>query len=316
MKIKQLFIIDPIDKLHIEKDTSFLIINESIKRGHDVSISYEEHLSLLNGVLKTKVFNLDFPVKEEGFTPDFSQTEVLSNFDIVHIRKDPPYDSNYLALSLLMKHAEKTLVVNRPEALLKFNEKESIFYFPELITDTLISSDVKEILSFTKSVGGNSVLKPLFNCSGKGVTKLDLSDGATIERIEVSTSMGTEKVMVQKFLEKIHEGETRVFMLEDKPLAVMKKKPKEGSFLGNFDFGATAIKYSLNEAEKKLCKRVGEFAKNEGIYFSALDIIDGCLSEFNITSPGLLCETNAIDNCHYEKQIVDFLEKKIKVRKG
>ena len=113
--------------------------------------------------------------------------------------------------------------------------------------------------------------------------------------------------MIQKFISNVYEGETRVFMLEDRPLAVMKKIPQKNNFKANFDFGATGKPYSLNEKELELCMKIGAFFKRHEIVLGALDIIDSKISEINITSPGLLVETNIVNNYSYEKEIVNFL---------
>lgn len=312
MEIKQLFIIDPLDKLNVQKDTSILIMNEALKRGHKIYICTEESVTYCIDKLYSKAYLLTEPLTMKSKdSVVFSEKLFLDDMDFIHIRKDPPFDSNYLTLSLLMKHVKGAKVVNDPESLLKFNEKEAIFNFPEFITETLISSREDDVRAFMEEVGGDVVLKPLFNCSGKGVQKLSLKDEDLSSAIKSGTIDGSEKVVIQKFLPQIYEGETRVFMLEDKPLAVMKKIPKEGSFLGNFDFGAKGVKYSLNEEEKKLCSHVGKFCKEHGIWFSALDIIGGCLSEFNITSPGLLYETKTLNSINYESEVVSFLEQKL-----
>jgi glutathione synthase len=309
MSIRHLFIIDPFEKLNIDFDTSLLIINECFQRGHEVFVSMEHDISFVSGKLFTKTLKVAGKLSSENLLVEKSVSfENMELFDFVHIRKDPPYNENYHILLLVLRHLKKARVLNSPESLISFNEKELILHFPELITDTIISSDYETIYSFLKDVGGKCVLKPLFECSGKGITLLDINDKDLKEKVFVSTLNSTRKVMVQKFLKSIYKGETRVFMLLDKPLAVMKKIPKENNFLANFDFGAKGIKHNLSKNELKLCLKIGNFCRQREIVFYALDIIDEKISEINITSPGLLVETNNVYGASYEKTIVDYLE--------
>ncbi len=229
------------------------------------------------------------------------------SFDCVLIRKDPPFDSSYLTLLLLLEELRRPLVINSPGALLRYNEKLSIFLFPDYITETLASSSLDRIRNFIREVGGTAVLKPLFSCSGRGVKLLRDSDPSLDDEILSSTGNGTRKVMLQRYLPVTTEGETRVFLLEDRVLAVMKKFPAPGSFKANFDFGARGLPHTLTSREEAVCRAVGTFCARAGIILSALDLIDGCLSEFNITSPGLLVESNRVNNARYQEDVIRFV---------
>lgn len=312
MKIKQLFIIDPFENLHIEKDTSTLLMNESIKRNHEVYSCTEYDISIENRDVRCKACKYISSITSLKDTKNLKKSLYnLEFFDIIHIRKDPPFNESYISLLLLLKNLQFPLLINRPDTLLKYNEKVSIFLFPDFITDSLVSSSFSEIEQFIKKVGGKAVLKPLFSCSGKGVELLNIEHQSYKDLIIKATENQTQKVIIQRFLENIKEGETRVFMLEDTPLAVIKKIPANDTFKANFDFGATGIPYDLNKQERLVCERVGQFCKEEGIILSALDIIDSNISEINFTSPGLLVESNDVYQAHYEKKVLDCIIKKV-----
>jgi len=306
--MKYLFILDQFEKLHLSADTSLLLMNEALRRDCEVFSCtefdiYRDNRSLLCRVRHHKA-RLSSAIIEE--TPVYNDYD-METFDLIVIRKDPPFDSSYLTLLLLLQVLKRPWIINNPLSVLRYNEKLSIFLFPEFITETIVASSVARITRFIDEVGGAAVLKPLFSCSGRGVLLLRKSEPGLEEAIISATGAGTEKVMIQRYLSEVTTGETRVFMLEDQPLAVFKKVPAEGSFKANFDFGARGIPHSLTDAELGICRIVGDFCKKEGIILSALDIIGGHLSEFNITSPGLLAESNQVDGARYEEEIMQFL---------
>lgn len=306
--MRYLFILDPFEKLHLEVDSSLLLMNEALHRGEEVYSCTEFDITRNNRSLFCRVrrheenLTLDI-IGEKPVYRDFD----LESFDLIVIRKDPPFDSSYLTLLLLLLDLRRPWIINNPLSVLRYNEKLAIFLFPEYITETIVTSSLPRIARFIDEVGGTAVLKPLFSCSGKGVLLLRNSDPSLEAAIVSATGGGTEKVMVQRYLSEVTAGETRVFLMEDRPLAVFKKVPVEGSFKANFDFGARGVPHSLTASESKICQIVGAFCKDEGIILSALDIIGGHLSELNITSPGLLAESNQVDGARYEEEIIQFV---------
>jgi glutathione synthase len=306
--MKQLYILDPFEKLHLAADTSLLLMNEAIRRDCEVYSCTEFDITRNNRSLFCRARRHEAKltptiIEENPVYNDFD----LETFDLIVIRKDPPFDSSYLTLLLLLLDLRRPWIINNPISVLRYNEKLAIFLFPAFITETIVTSSLPRILRFIDEVGGTAVLKPLFSCSGRDVLLLCNFDPGLEEEIVSATGGGTEKVMVQRYLSEVTAGETRVFLLEERPLAVFKKVPAEGSFKANFDFGARGIPHYLTEAESEICRIVGAFCKNEGIILSALDIIAGYLSEFNITSPGLLAESNQVDGARYEEEVIQFV---------
>jgi len=306
--LKSLWILDPFDRLRIEADTSVLLMNEALRQGWEVHSAPDFDLYRDNRGPGARARRHEHPItpgirEEPGETEDLD----LESFDLVMIRKDPPFDETYLSLLLLLDGLRRPLVVNNPGALLRRNEKLSILLFPEYVADTLVTASPGRIRDFVRSQGGAGVLKPLFSCSGKGVHLLDEGDDKFDEIVAASTRGGTRTVMVQPYLEAVRKGETRVFLLEDKILSVMKKIPAAGSFKANFDFGARGEPHELTGREREICFRVGKFCRREGICLAALDLIGGFLSEVNVTSPGLLVESNRVNSSRCEREAIRFL---------
>lgn len=305
---KFLFIIDPFSRLHLEKDTSLLLINEAIRRGYRVYSTVAHEITRFPAGLRARVWSHREPIGEDILAqkPRLEDAD-LNRFDLIFIRKDPPFDTSYLALCLLLQELSGPLIINRPESLLRYNEKLAILLFPDYITETMVSSRPREIEDFIERVGGRAVIKPLFECSGRGVELLDAEKSSSSPVLAAATASGRRPVMVQNFLPGVREGETRVFLLAGKIISVMKKIPLPGEFKANFDFGARGAEGKLSRRELKICAEVGRFCRKAGIFLSALDLIEDHLSEINITSPGLLVEANLINKTACERSIIEFL---------
>jgi glutathione synthase len=305
---KSLWILDPLEKLRIETDTSILLMNEALRQGWAVCSVPDFDIFRDNRGLRGPARRHERPITPAILgEPEITEDLDLESFDLVVIRKDPPFDETYLALLLLLSGLRRPLVVNRPGTLLRRNEKLSIFLFPEYITSTLVTSSPARIREFVRAEGGTAVLKPLFSCSGRGVHLLRSGGDDPAEVIAEATGGGVRPVMIQRYLAGVTAGETRVFLLEDRILSAIRKVPAPGSFKANFDSGARGEPHRLTPREREICFRVGNFCLREGIYLSALDLIDGCLSEFNITSPGLLVESNRVNRTAAQTEVIKLL---------
>ncbi len=304
-RCRSLWILDPFEELQIEDDTSILLMNEALRQDWSVYSVPDSGIYRENRGLYGRVRNHREEITPSTLDqPESTEKADLESFDLVVIRKDPPFDETYLALLLSLNELRRPLVVNRPDTLLRRNEKLSIFLFPEYITETLVTADLLRIRDFIHQVGGIAILKPLFSCSGRGVCLLRRGDPGLEQTIKDATAGGTTPVMLQRYLSGVVRGETRAFLLEDRVLSVIKKIPAAGSFKANFDSGAQGEPHQLTEREREICSQVGNFCLREGIFLSALDLIEGHLSEVNITSPGLLVESNRVHSARNEVEVI------------
>jgi glutathione synthase len=255
----------------------------------------------------------------------------LADFDVIHIRTDPPFNVEYYYTTLLVErasssthrlgyepipHSNGPLILNKPESLRTLNEKLAIFYFPEYVTDSLCTYNVKEACDFVASLGGRAVAKELATCSSKGVTLLQGGEEKIRPVLERLTNSGEGPILLQRFLEKVKEGETRVTLIDGLPLGYMTKIPAKDNFLASMDFGATSKPCVLTAREEEISLSVGSFLKDRGVIFAALDLIDGHLSEINVTSPGLLKHTNEIMGIELEAVLEDKVEEWLKLHRN
>ena len=318
---RHLFVIDPLEKLNLKLDSSLRMANALLQSGHEC-FSCEINsfqIGYFNNELSSTVQARPIKDTEWGkFGADnFGEQESysLSHFDAVHMRKDPPFDMNYVATTWFLDEAAKSArVYNHPEALRKWNEKLIILRYPEYIDPVLVSSNHRDIMHFIKSLENqDAIVKPLDLFGGRGVYRLNLN-------MEPSFEAASRKVfddcqdhsirLVQPFNHRISEGEVRVFCAGGKVIATCLKKPQPDSFLANTRAGASLEDYTLSPDEHYMVTEVSKDLMQEGIFFTGFDLIGGKISEINITSPRLLVAGEP-DRPYYER-IVAMIEQDLK----
>ena len=304
--MNSLFLCSPVSTINFAEDTTPLMIAEVNRRGQAAWFSTLKDISFSGGSFRIKTRRIELQ-PEEPFYRFFEETERgFEDFEIIHQRMDPPFDLNYYFSTLFLEFAKTSLVVNHPASLRNFNEKLSILLFPDLIAPTIVSSDFARIAGFV-AAHGSAVLKPLESCSGRGVIKLE-SKNMDRSVVMKSTGNGLKPVMVQAFLEEVYEGETRLTLLGGEPLGWMKKIPGPGNFLANFDFGASGKAHEPTREELQVAEALRDFMRTNRLYLTAIDIIGGRISEINLTSPGLLRQTNRVMGKSLERELQDFFE--------
>ncbi len=308
--MKTLYITSPISKWKFDEDTTPLMIDEVRRRGGTTWMSTPREISVVDGVLRTRCRTIELHDESPFHCLGQDEDLAMGDFDVIHLRTDPPFDLEYYYTTIFLDMVPaNTLVLNRPSSVRYLNEKLAILLFPDYITDTIVTFDVEEGADFVERVGGKAVAKELSQCSSLGITLLEGSREENIKALSPLVNSGGGQIMIQRFLTGVVDGETRITMIDGKALGYMKKVPKKGSFLASMDFGAVGVACELTDRDKELCKVVGEFLQKEGILFAALDVIDGHLSEVNLTSPGLMRHTNSVMGIKLEEALEDAVEK-------
>ncbi len=309
-KIHHLFVIDPIENLNLKLDSSLRVARALCNIGHLAYICTPGQLEWLSRESCAAAFaqELAFP---DG---DINSLRVspprrlrLDFFQAIHMRKDPPYDMNYIATTWLLDSAvaRGVKVYNAPTALRNLNEKLSILKFPEAIRDGLVSADPQQLMHFIKeSANGDAVLKPLTLYGGRGVLRLNLNqqkEEQVLQILREETQNGQDLRLLQAFDQRIFQGEVRAFSINGKALSWCLKKPHGDNFLANTRSGATLEAYHPQVDEVAMVETVARALVKEGVYFVGFDIIGNFISEINITSPRLLHGPN--DTRDYYKEI-------------
>ncbi len=309
-----LFLIDPLESLNKELDSSLRLMFELKAMGHDVFTAEPRQLAWRTGGHAAAASRaMTFGKSAKEFTAAAPASRSLGDFAAIHMRKDPPYDLDYITTTWLLDAAPKsTRVYNSPSALRTFNEKLAILRFPEATRPALVSADPQELLRFVeKEAHGDAILKPLTLFGGRGVERLEAKKDldAARRKLAEETGDGMHLRLIQPFDQGIFQGELRAFTAFGKPVAWCLKKPASGQFLANTRAGATLHAYTPTPEENRRVTDVAQALLKEGVVFIGFDVIGGYVSEINITSPRLLAAPG--DTTPYYSQLAELVSQNL-----
>lgn len=305
-------IMDPIEKIDIGKDTTFVLMLEGQRRGHELYYMELDDLSIRDGAPEGRCRRVHVARAQPPYRFGKSGALRLEEFDVLLMRKDPPFDLNYFFATHLLSlvDEQKCVVVNHPRGLREATEKLYALNFPELIPETLVSSSMERLKEFMKERGGEMVIKPLDGCGGSGVFYLNRKDRNTNALLETATDNGKRPIMAQRYLPEIRKGDKRIIVLDGEPLGAVLRVPRQDENRGNIHVGGRCVKTDLTRRDREICRVLAPSLKKLGLYFVGLDVIGGYLTEVNVTSPTGVQEVNALNKVQLEKQVIDFIEKR------
>lgn len=321
MSLRILVVMDPPETVLVDADTSFALMEEAERRGHRVDHCLIQDLFAEAGP-GTRAHRAGARIRRASTSRDPSRAPItlgpaetawLDEVDAVLMRKDPPFDSNYLWATQLLELARgKTLLVNDPRALREANEKLYALHFPEQMPETLVTSDKEQIRAFLRAHGGKVVLKPLSGAGGEGVFLLrddDLNVNAIIETV---THVGRRVAMVQEFLPDVVRGDKRVLLLDGEPLGGILRVPRKDDVRSNIHVGGTVEKVALDEHDLRIVAALRERLRADGLYFVGLDVIGGRLTEVNVTSPTGIQQMSRLDGVNLSAKVIDWIEERVR----
>src|SRR5216683_6941359 len=277
---------DPIERINIRGDSTFALLLEAQRRGHAVSYYTPDRMALTDGRLFAAVQTLMVrdQVGDHVTLGEPRRTE-LGEFDVVLLRQDPPFDLAYVTTThLLERIAPHTLVVNDPTQVRNAPEKLFVMDFPDLMPPTLITRDLTEIKAF-RVLHGDIVMKPLYGKGGEAVFRLapqDLNFGSLFDLFAVTFR---EQWVVQKFLPAVREGDKRIILVDGEFGGAVNRVPAADDLRSNMVRGGAAEATDLTDRERAICQRLGPALRVRGLMFTGIDVIDGYLTEINVTSP-------------------------------
>jgi len=301
-----LFLMDPYETLNLDTETSLLIIKELLSRGEKAYWTEEVGLSLIQDqvMIQARAVESVHPFQlgpEEQFQAE--------QFSSILIRKDPPFNISYYHLTLILDHLPPSLVqINPVKALRAFNEKLYGLRWPQFAPPTITTGSPQAMVDFLE-MHGDIVIKPLEECSGRGIQRLRSEAPESEELIYVMMSTqgkGSLRYMTaQKFLPAIHQGDKRVFLLNGEPVGMVNRVPAVGSFLGNIHQGARCEATHLSDKEREIVQTLAPVLRAEGLFLVGLDLIGEQITEVNLTSPSALLQINQVMEERLEIPIVD-----------
>ncbi|MDO8528182.1 MAG: glutathione synthase [Deltaproteobacteria bacterium] len=311
------FVADPLDSFDREAETTLFLMREVARLGGSIFVCEAKDLFLKQNEVWGRVKKIEMTENKHCFYRILKETPLnLKTLDCLFLRKDPPFDMAYLKhLWLLEKLEKKVLMVNRPSAIIRFNEKLSSLDFP-FAPNTLVSSCAAQILEWSRKFSKGIVLKPLNLSGGLGICwfkKTDIGHRTSdIEKkIKQMTADETEPVIAQEYLSAAKIGDKRILLWDGKILGGFLRIPRAGEFRANLHQGGHFVKTVLTSYDKKIATWVGKWAKKEGLYFVGLDVIGRHLTEINVTSPMGIREVNVLYGLQVERNIIGALVKRI-----
>ena len=277
---------DPVSTIAFDKDTSFAFMRGAARRGHEVWHCLPRDLSNLGADLFAQATQLHVGSSAPFLTPGPSARLELAKLDAVFIRKDPPFDRNYLFLTQQLDLvSDRVLVMNDPCGVRDANEKLFTFRFLDFMPTSLVTANPAEILDFVRNVGGRAVLKPLDGAGGSGVVVLSTEDPNSRSLADIWTREGRELALVQEYQPAVRVGDKRVLLLDGEPLGAILRVPRADDVRANIHAGGRVEATELTPAEQRLVAAVGPVLQEYGLWFVGLDLIGERLIEVNVTSP-------------------------------
>jgi glutathione synthase len=277
---------DPVERINIETDTTFLLMMEAQSRGHRLWVYGPERLAMEDGKVFARGRSLTLrEVKGDHHVLGQTETRALAEMDVVLMRQDPPFDMAYVtAAHLLERIHPATLVVNNPAEVRNAPEKLFVTDFPGLQPPTLITSDPDAIYDF-RTRHGDMVLKPLYGGAGSGVVRLRPDDPNLDALLELHAMIGREAVIAQKFIPAVSAGDKRILLVDGEPVGAINRVPGAGQVRSNLARGGRAEAVGLTFRDEEICRAIGPELKRRGLLFVGIDVIGDYLTEINVTSP-------------------------------
>jgi len=286
MKLNVVVQMDPIQRINIKGDSTFALLLEAQKRGHALSYYTPDRLALLGGRLFAMVEDLSVrDVESDHFTLSHPRRIELSEFDVVLLRQDPPFDLSYVTSTHLLERIHpRTLVVNDPASVRNAPEKIFVMEFPQLMPPTLITRNLAEIRAF-RAEHKDIVMKPLYGHGGGAVFRLtrdDLNFGSLYDLFAVTFR---EQWVVQAFVPGIRKGDKRIILVDGEYAGAVNRIPADDDLRSNMVRGGAPAATELTAKEKEICATLGPALRQRGLLLVGIDVIDGYLTEINVTSP-------------------------------
>ena len=307
------FVMDPIESIDIQTDTTFVLMLEAQRRGHRVLYADPADLAIDAGtpVVRARPVTLR---REPGRHADVGAARSLAldgEADVVLQRTDPPVDAAYVTATQILTLCRRALVLNRPAGILAANEKLYALHFPDLMPPTRVTRSIPQLVDFMAKLGGEMIVKPLDGRGGEGIFHVRADDLNLNSILEQSTRFETLRVMAQQYLSDVRRGDKRILILDGEPIGAVLRVPAEREFRANFHVGGTAARADLDEDDRRIAERIAPALRRDGLFFVGIDVIGGRLTEVNVTSPTGIQEINSLEGRRLEVEVLDGIEHKL-----
>ena len=307
-------VMDPIENIVPKKDSSLAMLLEAERRNYEIHYMLQSDLKLLAGkaIAQTTILSVEDNLKK-WYKFGKQQQVNIDELDVILMRKDPPFDMEYIYTTYILERAEinGTLIINKPSSLRDMNEKIYTAWFSDYSPLTLVTRSMNEIRQFVKT-HKKIVIKPLDGMGGKSIFVVHHTDKNTNVIIETLTDYGTKFAMAQIYIPEIKEGDKRILLIDGEPIPYcLARIPSAQDNRGNLVMGARGKGKKLTDQDIQICKKIGPVLKENGIVFCGIDVIGDYLTEINSTSPTGIRELDRNFNLNISGMLFDEIEKKL-----
>lgn len=305
---------DPIENINPKKDSSLAMLLAAQKKGWRLDYMVQTDLFWEAGAAFTNARPLQvFDRLEDCSIVGEPVKKKLSEFDILLMRKDPPFDMSYIYSTYLLEQAASagSLVVNRPASLRDYNEKLSTLWFPQCCPPMLVSADMEQLRHFIDQEE-DIIVKPLDGMGGESIFRVTKGDPNTNVILETLTGNGVKLAMAQRYIAAISEGDKRILLIDGKPIDyALARIPAKGENRGNLAAGGRGVSVPLSDRDRWICEQIGPTLRKKGLLFVGIDVIGDYLTEINVTSPTCIRELDRANNIDIAGELMDVLESKV-----
>ncbi|GIU35317.1 glutathione synthase [Shewanella colwelliana] len=312
--IKLGIVMDPISDINIKKDSSFAMLLAAQSRGYQLYYMEMKDLAMVNGVAMATMSPLSVQQDEQSWYQLGDATDTpLAELDVILMRKDPPFDTEFIYATYMLERAEEqgVLIVNKPQSLRDANEKLFTAWFSEFTPETIVTRDAARIRAFYQ-LKGDIILKPLDGMGGSSIFRVKANDPNLGVIIETLTNHGQQYAMAQAFIPDITSGDKRILVVDGQPVPYsLARIPQNGETRGNLAAGGRGVAQPLSESDWAIANAIGPELKKRGLIFVGLDVIGDKLTEINVTSPTCIKEIEAAFDVDVTGMLMDAIEARI-----
>ncbi|GIU18276.1 glutathione synthetase [Shewanella colwelliana] len=312
--IKLGIVMDPISDINIKKDSSFAMLLAAQSRGYQLYYMEMKDLAMVNGVAMATMSPLSVQQDEQNWYQLGDATDTpLAELDVILMRKDPPFDTEFIYATYMLERAEEqgVLIVNKPQSLRDANEKLFTAWFSEFTPETIVTRDAARIRAFYQ-LKGDIILKPLDGMGGSSIFRVKANDPNLGVIIETLTNHGQQYAMAQAFIPDITSGDKRILVVDGQPVPYsLARIPQNGETRGNLAAGGRGVAQPLSESDWTIANAIGPELKKRGLIFVGLDVIGDKLTEINVTSPTCIKEIEAAFDVDVTGMLMDAIEARI-----
>tara|TARA_R110002126_G_scaffold10245_31_gene46555 strand:+ start:1921 stop:2877 length:957 start_codon:yes stop_codon:yes gene_type:complete len=312
--IKLGVVMDPISQINIKKDSSFAMLLEAQHRGYEIHYIEMADLYLLEGQARANTKTLTLREDSQSWYQFNKQQDIaLADLNVILMRKDPPFDTEYIYATYILERAEQagSLIVNKPQSLRDANEKLYTAWFSQFTPKTLVSRDAARLKAFYQAEQ-DVILKPLDGMGGASIFRLKPGDANVSVIIETLTEHGSRFAMAQRYISQISEGDKRILVVDGEPVPYcLARIPASGETRGNLAAGGRGEARPLSDSDWAIARALGPVLKEKGLIFVGLDVIGDKLTEINVTSPTCIREIEAAYPVSITGMLFDAIEQRL-----